>query len=52
MLDRRYEGILDRLLGEVEVADRTDQPGNDAARLLTEDAIDGIERDWSVASDP
>jgi hypothetical protein len=51
VLDRRYESVLDRLLGEIEVTDRADQPSDDAARLLAEDAIDGIERDWPVASD-
>ena len=51
VLERRYERVLDRLLGEIEVADRSDQAGDYPARLLAEDAVDGIERDRTVASD-
>ena len=39
--DRRGEGVVQRLLGEVEVAEQADQRGEDAARL---GAVDGVDR--------
>ncbi len=39
LLHRRPEGIMQRLLGEVEVAEQADQSGKDAARL---GSIDGV----------
>ena len=40
LLDRRREGVVQRLLGEVEVAEQADQRGEDAARL---GAVDGVD---------
>ena len=51
MLQRLDEGVLDRLFSQVEVPDRPDEPGYDPARLLAEDAIDGIERERTATSD-
>ena len=41
LLERRAEGVVQRLLGEVEVAEQPDQRGEDAARF---GAIDGLGR--------
>jgi len=51
VLERADESVLDRLFGQVEVSDGTDQPREDAARFLAKDAVDGIERRWTRASD-
>src|SRR5262249_1639074 len=40
-LERLREGVLHRLLGEVEVAEDTDQRRDRPTRFLTEQAIDG-----------
>src|SRR5262245_13011122 len=40
LLDRRRKGLLQRLFGEFEVADETDQRRQNAARLVTEYALD------------
>jgi hypothetical protein len=39
LLERRAEGLVQRLLGEVEVAEQADQGGEDAARL---GAVEGL----------
>ena len=41
LLDGRREGVLQRLLGEVEVAEEADQRGKDAPRF---GAVDGVDR--------
>ena len=41
-LDGRDEGVLDRLLGEVEVAQDADQRGDRPALLLAEQAVDQL----------
>ena len=41
LLERGAEGVVQRLLGEVEVAEQADQRGEDAARL---GAVDGVRR--------
>jgi len=51
VLERRDECVLDRFLGQVEVAHCADQPGYDAPGLLAEDAVDRIECDRPVAPD-
>ena len=40
-LDRRGEGVMQRLLGEVKVAEQADQGGENATRL---GAVDGVYR--------
>ena len=40
-LDRRRERIVHRLLGEIEVAEETDQRGEDASRVGSIDGLDG-----------
>jgi hypothetical protein len=42
-LERRDERVLDCLLGEIEVADRPDEGRVDPARLLAEQALDGLD---------
>src|SRR5215216_5805417 len=51
MLERGYEGLLNGLLGQVEVTGGADQAGDDPARFLAEDTVDGIERERSTASE-
>jgi hypothetical protein len=41
-LERGDEGVLDRLLGEIEVAEDADQCRDGPSLLLAEDAIDEI----------
>jgi hypothetical protein len=38
------EGLLDRVLGEVEVAEDADQRGDRPSRLVAEQAIDQLRR--------
>jgi hypothetical protein len=42
VLERDHERLLDRLLGEVEVAEDADQGGDRPSRLAPEQAIDDI----------
>ena len=44
LLDRRGERVVQRLLGEVEVAEQADQRGEDAARLGAVDRLDRLAR--------
>ena len=41
LLERGGEGVVQRLLGEVEVAEQADQGGEDAARVGAVDRVDG-----------
>ena len=41
-LEGGHERVLDRLLGEIEVPDRPDERREDTARLLAEQAVDGL----------
>jgi len=41
-LHRRREGFLQRLLGEIEIAEQADQRREDPARLGAVDRLDGI----------
>ncbi len=42
MLDRRRERVLQRLLGEIEVAEETDQGGENAAGFGAVNRLDGV----------
>ena len=42
LLDRGREGVVQRLLGQVEVAEEADQRGEDAARLGAVDGLDPV----------
>lgn len=42
LLERRRERILQRLLGEIEIAEETDQRGEDAAGLGAIDRLDRV----------
>jgi hypothetical protein len=52
LLDRRREGFLQRLLGELEIADEADQRREDATRLLPEDPLDILRVVASVCRHP
>ena len=39
---RRREGVLERLLGEIEIAEETDQGGQDPARLAPVELADQL----------
>ena len=43
-LERDDEGVLDRFLGQVEVAQHADESRDRAPRLLTEHAVDSVRR--------
>ena len=44
LLERRGEGVVQRLLGEIEVAEQADQGREDAARLGAVDSVDHLAR--------
>lgn len=43
VLERLRERVMQRLLGEIEVAEDADQRGEDATRLLAEDPLHGLQ---------
>ena len=51
MLKRADEGVLDRLLGDVDVAEEADQAGDRPSGFLPEDASDGVGVDVGTAQD-
>ena len=59
-LERDEEGVLHRLLGEVEVAEHADERRDRPSRLLAEQAVDGLVRrayrrasaSWVWAAEP